>query len=135
MIDLIEIAPSFCFVLAKGLLPGSSQYQESEFGNAALLLVGRPFSLRFLRDRGEVFVDVGSESEWHKLEYVLEFVGGFAVEKQLGEPPNPVTMASLLELHWHQVGDLFSDSEKLCRFRDFAQKKSTDFIRNLVRGR
>ena len=47
MTDLVDIAPAFSFVVGNGLVPSASDYRPQEFGNAALVMVGAPFSLRF----------------------------------------------------------------------------------------
>lgn len=134
MIDLADIAPAFSFVVGKGLVPSASDYKPQEFGNASLVIVGAPFSLRFERDRGQVFVDVGSNAAgWHKLEYALEFVDRSITQQQLGEPPDPTILAKLLEGHWDEVVDLFNDLRKTGQFQAFAKQKSTALISKLFR--
>lgn len=134
MIDLADIAPVFSFVGGKGLVPSTSDYRPQEFGNAALVMVGVPFSLRFERDRGQIFVDVGSSAAgWHKLEYVLEFVDNSVTQQRLGEPPDPAAMANLLELNWDRVASLFSDQQKTSQLQVFAKQKSAALLGRLFR--
>lgn len=129
MIDLTDIAPAFSFVQRKGFVVGASDYRPQEFGNATLVIVGVPFSLRFERDRGQVFVDLGSDAVgWHKLEYVLEFVDNSITQGQLGEPPDLAVMASLLQAHWGKVTDLFSDPQKILQLQAFAKRKSVTLL-------
>ena len=132
MIDLTDIAPAFSFVIGKGFVPGTSVYKPQEFGNATLVLTGVPFTLRLERDRGQVFVDVGSDTcGWYKLEYVLEFVGSAITQQQLGEPPSPVLMADLLQGRWDEVVDLFSDQWRILQLQAFAKQKSSDLLNKI----
>jgi len=129
MIDLADIAPAFLFVTGKGLVPSASTYKPQEFGNATLVMIGLPFSLRFERDRGQVFVDVGSdESGWYKLEYVLEFVDSSVTQQQLGEPPAPALLASLLQGRWDMVASLFADQQRILQLQVFAKQMSTALL-------
>jgi len=134
MIDLADIAPAFLFAVDKGLVTCASDYKAQEFGNAFLVMVGAPFSLRFERDRGQVFVDAGSNAAgWHKLEYVLEFVDNSITQQQLGEPPDPAAMANLLRTHWGEVADLFIDQRKTSQLQAFAEQKSAAVLGKLFR--
>lgn len=129
MINLADIAPAFSFVVARGLVPSASEYKPQEFGNATLVMVGAPFSLRFERDRGQVFVDVGSTAAgWHKLENVLEFVDNSITQQQLGEPPDPSVLADLLQGHWDEVVNLFSNPQRTSQLQVFAKQKSAALL-------
>jgi hypothetical protein len=132
MLNLIDIAPQFTFIANKNLLKSTEHYRQEEFGNAVLVMEGSPFSLRFERDRGQVFVDVGGDSAgWHKLEYVLEFADNTITQGQLGEPPSLVVMAHLLQLNWEKVANLFSDEQKTAQLRSFAGQKSNALLTRL----
>lgn len=134
MIDLADIAPAFSFVVSKGLVPIAGDYKPQEFGNAAFVMVGAPFSLRFERDRGQVFVDAGSNTAgWYKLEYVLEFVDDSVTQQQLGEPPDPAALADLLKVHWDKVASLFSDSQKTSQLQAFAKQRSAALLSKIFR--
>ena len=136
MIDLADIAPAFSFVVSKGLVlvPIAGDYKPEEFGNAALVMVGAPFSLRFVRDRGQVFVDAGSNAAgWHKLEYVLEFVDNSITQQQLGEPPDLTDMADLLQVRWDKVTSRFSDPQKTSQLQAFAKQKSAALLSKIFR--
>jgi len=129
MIDLVDIAPAFSFVINKGLTPSTATYDPQAFGNASLVMAGTPFSLRFERDRGQVFVDVGSDAVgWHKLEYVLEFVDNSITQKQLGAPPDVAVLASLLQGHWAKVAHLLSDRQEMSQFQTFAKQKTASLL-------
>jgi hypothetical protein len=132
MIDLADIAPAFSFVIGKGFVPGTSVYRPQEFGNATLGMTGIPFSLRFERDRGQVFVDVGNDaSGWCKLEYVLEFVDSSITQQQLGEPPSPSLMAGLLQGHWDSVVGLFSNQQRILQLKAFTRQKSAALLNRI----
>jgi hypothetical protein len=132
MIDLAQVAPAFSFVEGNGLVQSASAYSPQRFGNAAIIMVGAPFSLRFERDRGDVFVDAGSNAAgWHKLEYVLEFVENSVTQQQLGEPPDTAAMAKLLQLNWDKVVSLFSDQQKISQLQAFTREKSAALLGKL----
>jgi len=132
MIDLNDIAPAFLFVIGKGFMPGTSVYKPQEFGNASLVMTGVPFSLRLERDRGQVFVDVGSDaSGWYKLEYVLEFVDRSITQQQLGEPPSPGLLADLLQARWDKVVILFGDHQRILELQTFAKQKSAALLNKI----
>lgn len=132
MIDLVDMAPAFSFVVDKGFVPSTATYDPQAFGNASLVMAGTEFSLQFERDRGQVFVNIGSDAiGWHKLEYILEFVDNAITQKQLGTPPDMVILANLLQGHWDKIVQLFSDQQKLSQFRAFAKHKTASFLSGL----
>ena len=132
MINLADIAPDFSFIVSKGLVPSVGNYNPQEFGNAELVMMGAPFSLRFERDRGQVFVDVGSSvAGWQKLEYVLEFVDSSVTQEGLGEAPDPAAMAGLLQARWDEVTSLFNDQQRISQLQAFAKQKSVALLGKL----
>jgi hypothetical protein len=135
MINIADIAPAFAFLLRKGFVPGPAIDRPLEFGNAEVVLVGQRFSLRFERDRAQVFVDVGDNaSAWYKLEYVLEFVDQAITQDKLGEPPQPVLMAELLDQNWDKVEALFRDPRAVTRLREFSQRRSAALLSRIFPG-
>lgn len=134
MIDIVEIAPAFTFVVEKGLVSSSGDYKSREFGNAVLFMEGVPFSLRLERDRGEVFVDVGNDAVgWHKLEYVIEFLDNSITQQQLGEPPRPDVMAGLLYAYWDKVTSLFNDKNLTQQLKNFEYSKASALLGNIFK--
>ena len=129
MIDLADIAPAFLFLFDKGFVAKASDYRPKEFGNAVLVTAGTLFSIQFKRDRGQVFVEIGSDAVgWHWLEHVLEFVNSSVTQQQLGEPPNLAVMADLLQLNWTKVANLFGDQQKILQLQAFAKQKSAALL-------
>src|SRR5262245_43123459 len=132
MIGLIDIAPAFIFLTDKGFIPGADNYNPQEFGNASLIIIGVPFSIRFQRDRGQVFVDAGNEAiGWYKLEYVLEFVDNSITQKQFDEPPDLTLMANLLQKHWDQVVKLFNNQQQVLQLQVFTKQQTVDFLKKV----
>ena len=132
MIDMADIAPAFSFLIGEGFVPAMSFYNPQKFGNATLVVTGISFSLRFKRDRGQVFVDVGSDaSGWYKLEYVLEFVNRSITQQQLGEPPSATLMADLLQESWDSVAGLFSNQQTILELKVFAKQKSAALLNRI----
>jgi hypothetical protein len=69
---------AFAGLLQRGAVTiASSAFDSSAFGNAEVVLVGRRFQVRLVRDRGDGFAEArGLESsEWNPLERVLRAVG------------------------------------------------------------
>jgi hypothetical protein len=134
MIGLAEIAPTFEFVVGKGLVPSHSSYEPTAFGDAAIEMVGTPFSLRFARDRGQVFVDIGGETVgWYKLEHALAFVNDSTAKRQLGDPPQAALLAQLLTCDWDKLMDLFTDGDRIEQLREFCKERSDNLLRRLFR--
>jgi len=134
MIDLADIAPAFAFIVGKGFMPGVSECDQHAFGDAFLVMSGTPFSLRSVRDRGQVLVDVGNDATgWQSLGYVLEFVDNSITQQQLGEPPDPTIMATLLQAHWDKVASLFNDQQKTSQLQAFAKQRSAALLSKIFR--
>jgi hypothetical protein len=75
---LKEVRSAFDVLLRGGALTiGSSLFDAEAFGNAQVVLAGRNFQVRLVRDRGDVFADVCSSTstEWRPLERTLRAVG------------------------------------------------------------
>jgi len=129
MIGLIDIAPDFLFIVNKGHVLATAEYNPQEFGNATVIMEGESFSLRFERDRGQVFVDVGSDViGWFKLEHVLEFLDKSHIQQQFGSPPAPALLAAFLQSQWDGLVFLFSDQENITQLKQFAKQKTAKFL-------
>jgi hypothetical protein len=64
-----------------GLKVAETQFHPESFGNALVVLDGRNVRLRFLRDRGETFLEVSARdegSQWHAAQRALRAVTGAA---------------------------------------------------------
>lgn len=124
MINLVDLAPDFLFIIEKGFVSSSATYNPKEFGNATLVMRGPPFSLQFERDRGQIFVNIGNiQTEWYKFEHVVEFLNNSISDDQLGEPPNISFLARILHEQWENISLLFKDQKKMMHLQEFVQKK------------
>ena len=129
IVALADIAPAFAFILERGFVAGESRYEPEHFGDALLVMHSSPFSLRFVRDRGQDFVDVGSASSgWTSLGYVLEFIDHEITQSQLGKPPDIGVLAKLLQAHWDEVVELFGNLKRMSQFNVFAERKAAEFL-------
>lgn len=129
MIELLDIAPSFSFILQRDFVKASDRYKPEEFGNADLVMDGAKFSLKFERDRGQVFVDIGGPVVgWEKLEYALIFVDDGITEERLGSPPEVAKLANLTMSHWAKIEQLYTEGTDLSAFRDFCKMRSSALI-------
>lgn len=129
MVLLSDIAQSFSFIQHEGFVKVSDYYRAEEFGNAELVMAGPKFSLKFERDRGQVFVDIGnSDLGWEKLEYALIFVDESITEEQLGVPPQVARLAELAQSHWTRLTELYGDNANLLALREFCKIRSSALI-------
>jgi hypothetical protein len=129
MVELSDIAPSFAFVQHEGFVQVSGHYKPEEFGNAVLVMAGQNFSLKFERDRGQIFVDIGnSDIGWEKLEYALIFLDNSIKEEQLGSPPTESRLADLARSNWKKIFQLHEDTVSMSAFKDFCQIQSSNHI-------
>ena len=134
MIDIEDISPEFSFVAEMGLVTDLQSFQPEAFGNTILIMVGSPFSLRFERDRGQVFVDVGNDMVgWYKLEYVIEFIDNSFSQKQLGEPPSTFLLSMLLRSKWDEIKLIFSSKDLISQLQMFSMSRSNNLLANIFR--
>ncbi len=125
----VDLAPEFSFLIDEGFLPVSKAYRPQEFGNASIILEGPAFSLRLLRDRNDVSVDIGNDSlGWYKFEYVLEFIDPSITQSKLGEPPDLGAMAALLRQKRDHLTKLFNDRKQLADLKRFIKQKSAELV-------
>jgi hypothetical protein len=132
MIELEDIAPGFAFVRDEGLVPAEGELDTQAFGNAFLAMRGPAFSLRFVRDRGQLFVDVARDAtRWHGLEAALAFVDATLSPEEFGRPPDPWALAQALRQRWAQVAALFADAQRLAEFEDEARVRAEQVRRRI----
>jgi hypothetical protein len=70
-------------------------YSPEHFGNAVVVLEGEEYSVRVVRDRFEMFVDLASPTDpgnWHSVERVLAALDG------TDEPQKPFPLVDAAEL-------------------------------------
>jgi hypothetical protein len=124
MIRLADLAPCFSFVADKGFAQADAACDPLAFGNAFVLMAGQPFSLRIVRDRGQVFADIGTDGNvWDDLAAVLEYIHPSVPDDHIGAPPDLERLAGLLEQYWDKVVHLYRDPGALLQFRAFAKER------------
>lgn len=83
---LAQVRIAFDELLVRGALRvTSSVYDERAFGNAAVVLSGRGFHVRLVRDRGEEFAEVwplAGPEEWWPIQRVLRAIGVACAEPE-----------------------------------------------------
>lgn len=57
----------------------------------------------------------------------------FATQQQLGEPPDPATVTSLLQVNWDKVAGVFGDQQKTSQLQAFAKQRSAALLGKLFR--
>lgn len=124
MISLADLAPCLSFVADKGFAQADATGDPLAFGNAFILMAGQPFSLRIVRDRGQVFADIGTDGNvWDDLAAVLEFIHPSVADDHSGAPPDLERLSGLLEQYWDKVVHLYRDPRALLQFRAFAKER------------
>lgn len=101
-----------------------SQTPESPaFGDTDAVFNVGPFLLRFVRDRGQVFVDLASHAEpaqFHQLDDVTIAMRWRTIDEVLarGEPEHVDAMLHRVKAHWHELGRAFTGvHERMTRAR------------------
>jgi hypothetical protein len=101
-------------VLAKRsfVIDSYQPHDPTYFGNTMLLLSNNEARLRFVRDRGDDFVDFGPRvgEEWFGLRHIVKLVAPtLLLDDQVRlKFPLEETVAQLLDSHWNRVVDLFA---------------------------
>lgn len=132
MININILAPDFHFLEKMNFVSISSDYRQSDFGNALLILKGPVFFFKVVRDRGQLFFDLGENfNEWHKLEYVIEYIDSSVTQKQLSVPPASKMLAMHFERLINDISNLFTDNQQLLALREFEKEKS-NLLMNLL---
>ena len=132
LIELSDIAHSFLFLYEQGFVRVSGAYVAGRTDAGHLIMRGPKFSIRFILDWNQVFVDIGSQIlGWEKLEYLLMFCDETIVEEELGAPPIVDLMAGLLQFHWSDIVVIYSKRSQIGKLKKFCNLKTKEFISRL----
>jgi hypothetical protein len=135
--DLIDkLFPAFNNLLQRyGFKKVEEIYKPEEFGNALIKMESSDFQLRFLRDKGQSFVDISplGTDRWYQLQYVLEFVDSNIRPDDFGSPPKIDKLSESLDKNYYKVRNLFLDTAALSNFENFAENKMKEFINRIFR--
>jgi hypothetical protein len=87
-------------------------YDEECFGNSVLVFRSKEFRLRFIRDRGQIFIDIGaaSYSKWYSLEEVLNVLNHHV---QINQENVLETSARELKAIYPQLKEMFKEQNLL----------------------
>ncbi len=110
--DLSGITGPFAELIAeKDFATVEQIYDPRNFGNAVVALESKDFRLRFVRDRGDVFVEVAAlaSDDWHYPGYIFEFLSKDSRWTDVKTPPALETLARGLREHYADVRRLFED--------------------------
>ncbi len=129
MIHLKDIAPEFAYLSNMGFREADSSYRRESFGDAMLVLSGPEFALRFIRDRGQVFVDVSLATgtplvDWCSLDTLLGFIASTRGACSTDTSIAPDRLAELLHDKWHEVRQVLTSRELLPQLRQFMLDRS-----------
>jgi hypothetical protein len=82
-------------------------YSPADFGNAVITMRGPDASLRFVRERGQVFVDLGkTNGDWVDANEVLERAH---LHPYPGQPIEPVRIVNLVCSNYDQLKPWLAD--------------------------
>jgi hypothetical protein len=101
-----EVKPLFSFLLDDHGCSLSETYDSSSFGDSLAILACDDFRIRFIRDRGQIFVDIGPASkndEW----YDLNLVRATILRSPSDEVASIENLAIFLRDNYFAVKDLF----------------------------
>lgn len=132
MINLDDIAPAFSFVSSKGFVLTENSYTPHEFGDAVLIMKGALFSLRFTRDRGQIFIDAGNDIVgWYRLEDVFQFVNDTSDLQQDDISIDFSGKATFAQRHWENIVCIFRNPKKLLQLRVLSEQKSAARLKKM----
>lgn len=105
------IEPFFStFLRAHGFQKKHEFYDPKHFGNELLVFESNELCIRFIQERGDVFVDVGPifEDSWYFLDYVLELAEG--KQNPPGNSPAPLdSLSSKIQANFWKIKELFTE--------------------------
>lgn len=105
-------------------------YDEKNFGNALVLLKsGVNFNIRFIKDRGDVWCEVGSSQqtgEWFGIDDVLAIIG-VQIELRCTELIKLITKTvGVVKGNFSQINHAFDEKHYLdtrCKIKELAKKR------------
>lgn len=132
---LQSIAPEFIdFILDEGFSIVNLDSNSQQFGNTFIVLDSVAFKLRIYQDRGQRFVDISNDgNDWHKLEYVLEFLDPSYSQKWFGEPPKFDKLVMVLKKNKQAVSNLLKDKSIMPELVSFEKQKSQELIAHIFK--
>ncbi len=107
---LEEVKPLFSFLFENHGFSLLEAYDSPSFGDSLVVLTSIDFRIRFIRDKGQIFIDIGPTSKtdkWYDLDLVKTIVDG-----NLGEQaPELEDFAVFLENNYITVKGLLVDEK------------------------
>ena len=99
-----ELAPEITFLERNlSVTKADETYEPSHFGNALLILKGPSYAIRFVRDRGQIFVDVaGTLGKWVDGNRLLEGIG---LHPSPGHPLSGKELVPLIYSNFDSIRD------------------------------
>ncbi len=109
-IVLDEIRPWFSFLSKDYGFYQVEAYNSASFGDSLAVLASDNFRIRFIRDRGQIFIDIGSvvkPDEWFDLSLVKALIEG-----NLADGAEAIQdLAVFLRNNYSAVKDLFEEKK------------------------
>ena len=88
------------------------EYDEKNFGNTIVLLrTNNQVYIRFVKDRGSVWCEVGQEGDWYYLEDVLKLYGSTMEIKSVAFHDYIEEVSKLIKLNFSSILRVFTSAE------------------------
>lgn len=136
-----QVEPFFSYLLDDPtFLKTEEIYKPEHFGDALLIFQSSELAVRFVRDKGQVFVDIGGVrdgDDWHNLQNVLQFLKGDESHSIESAAWDLAEMGSELKANYDKVRELFkADNDTSIRtgLEVFEKRKSQEIIDRLMRS-
>lgn len=100
-------------------------YSPEVFGSAYAELLSDNLKIKITQDRGDIFVELKSvdDTNWHSLEYVLDYVGFGDLTKGLTVLPEVSHLITGLESKFSEIKNILCSSGELKKFELFESNK------------
>ena len=88
-------------------------YDSRNFGNAVLILNSTHIDIRFIKDRGQVFIDIKPSSDviWFRLEDILSLIPSSEVNSRDYISHDLEKSSELINQFYEEITDLFRGEE------------------------
>lgn len=130
---LKSLSPEFFFLIEEeNFKIVEFKSTPENFGNFLFILNHIDFQVRIYSDRAQRFIDISYDGEnWHKLEYVLEFMDPAFSSKHLDRPPKFEDLAKFMKKNIVTLFNIFKSQSNIVSYKKFEYDKERELIKKI----